>query len=160
MSLTTETNIEIDTTELASGDAEEAMRSSGELGRVLKRSTPTKAVLRVESAKDGATFNIPTSSLPIIAQLLEELAKGNAVSVSSTEEEVSTQIAADYLNVSRPFLIRLLDEGRIPHRKVGNRRRVLRSDLETYKQISDTRRRIAADLLTKEAQELGLYDDA
>jgi excisionase family DNA binding protein len=101
---------------------------------------------------------IPDFVLSLLQTILAETAKGNAVTVMPVGAEVTTQQAAEFLNVSRPHVIKLIKEGKLPHRMVGSRRKVLFDDLKRFKQVDDAERRKVADSLTAEAQALGLYD--
>jgi len=105
------------------------------------------------------TVQIPASALRLLLSVLSEMARGNAVSLIPLHAEMSTQEAADILNVSRPYVVGLLEKGAIPFRKVGVQRRVLFSDLMDYKARCDSDRRMALDALARQAQDLRLgYD--
>jgi excisionase family DNA binding protein len=88
--------------------------------------------------------------------LLTELAKGNAVTLMPHHAELTTQEAADLLNVSRPYLVGLLDSGQLPHHKVGTHRRVRFSDLMTFKRRRDAESELALRELTALSQDLKL----
>ncbi len=75
-----------------------------------------------------------------------------------TDEEMTTQEFADLLNVSRPYVVSLLETGKIPFRKVGTKRRVLRSEAFRYQQVEDESRYAAVRELTELSEELGLYE--
>jgi excisionase family DNA binding protein len=99
---------------------------------------------------------LPASAVEGLFQLLRLIAAGNAVTIIPIHAELTTQQAADLLGVSRPFLIKQIEEGKLPCRKVGTHRRVLHKDLVQYKQRADAERLRALQELSDEAQRLGL----
>jgi excisionase family DNA binding protein len=117
---------------------------------------PQVIEIRVESEEGEQPIVVPRSAVVLLARVLAHMANGQAVSVVPTHAELTTQQAADLLNVSRPFLIGLLEAGEIEYRKVGSHRRVKASALLEYRRQDDARRREAADALSAETQELGL----
>ena len=102
------------------------------------------------------TVAIPVVAFRLLADILTEMAQGNAVTLMSVHAELTTQQAAELLNVSRPFLIRLIEEGKIPFRKVGTHRRIRFDDLMGYKQNVDRDRLKALEELAAEAQKHGM----
>ena len=110
------------------------------------------------TVEDGerAPLTLPREAVELLAALLAHLGAGRAVSVVPSDAELTTQQAADMLNVSRPFLIGLLDAEEIEYRTVGTHRRIKASSLMEYKRRDDQRRREAADELTELGQEMGL----
>ncbi|QES50329.1 DNA-binding protein [Streptomyces venezuelae] len=101
-------------------------------------------------------LTLPREAVELLAGLLAHLGAGRGVSVVPADAELTTQQAADMLNVSRPFLVGLLNAGEIEYRHVGTHRRIKASSLMEYKQQDDLRRRTAADELTELGQEMGM----
>ena len=100
----------------------------------------------------GETFEVPVEVLDVLVRVLAQTAAGDAVAVSTVKAELTTQQAADLLNVSRPYLVKLLDQRRIPFRRVGNRRRLLLSDVVAFKHFDEAERRAITAELTAEGQ--------
>ncbi len=94
--------------------------------------------------------------MSLLAYILTQAADGRGVSVIPSHAELTTQQAADMLNVSRPFLIGLLESGKIPYRMVGKHRRITAEALVEYKRRDDQKRRAAADELSALGQDLGI----
>lgn len=96
---------------------------------------------------------LPGHVLQLLLDVLAEISKGNAINLIPVHQEVSTQQAAEILNVSRPYLVGLLEKNEIPFRKVGSHRRVLLTDLLDYKEREDQKRVAALDELAALSQE-------
>lgn len=107
----------------------------------------------------GETHELPHSIYEVLLSVIHEMARGNAIKVMPVHAELTTQEAANLLNVSRPFLVRLLEKGEIDYRKVGTHRRVRLEDLLVYRDQRDSERRRLLDEIASESQELGLYDE-
>ena len=110
----------------------------------------------LDGRPEPETFSVPTSAMRLFLHLLTEMAQGNAVTLIPTHAELTTQQAADLLNVSRPYMVKLLDEQKLPCRTVGKYRRVRFDDLMAYRQKDDDARSAILDQLTAQAQELGM----
>jgi len=138
-------------------DTQLAQESSRRLTQFL--ATKSRKRLRVHIAPDDEpeeAISIPASAFRLLNDILREMAKGNAVTLIPVHAELTTQQAADLLNVSRPFLVEQLEKGVISFRKVGTHRRILFKDLMNYKETMDRNRLDALDELTAQAQELGM----
>ena len=107
----------------------------------------------------GEAIELPMPVIRVLRQAARAMAEGQMVTVVPVQKQLTTQQAADLLNVSRPYLIRLLEEGKIPFEKVGSHRRVRADDLLAYKRRRDAERESALDELTRMSQALGMYDD-
>lgn len=107
----------------------------------------------------GRRLELPASVFRVLVDVVRALARGQSVAVLHYDEELTTQQAADLLQVSRPYLIRLLEEGKIPYHMVGTHRRVYLRDLLAYKALRDRRRGEALRELRRASEALGLYDE-
>src|SRR6478735_2405327 len=128
-------------------DAELAREAS----QALASTQPTELKVRLD---DGKELVLPKAATRLIHHLLTEMALGNAVTRIPVHAELTTQEAADFLNVSRPHLIRLLHEGKIPFHMAGTHRRIRFEDLATFKAATEEERRKTMEELAQQAQEL------
>ena len=139
----------------SAADAKVAQESSRKLAKALG-SKKKKLHLSIQSGSGPEeTVAVPQVAFQLLADMLAEMARGNAVTMIPVHAELTTQQAADLLNVSRPYLIDLIEKGQIPHRKVGTHRRVLFEDLTAYKQKTDAARLKALEELAALDQKLG-----
>ena len=137
----------------SASDAEQARNSSRLLAAIVGKGDAARLVLHGDHEEP---LSIPVSALRMLVEILSQMAQGNAVSIVPYHAELTTQEAADFLNVSRPFLVRLLETGQMPFRKVGTHRRVAFSELLKYRERTMAETRQAAAELTALSQELGL----
>lgn len=107
---------------------------------------------------DGTTVHLPKAALDGLIEILDAVAHGEDATVVRTPREVTTQQAATVLNVSRPTIVRLIDDGTLPARMVGSHRRIRLTDLLAYRDRVVAERRAVLDEMTRDAEDLGLYD--
>ncbi len=135
-------------------EAQQAQEALRLLSSVKQRGPRSLQV--VKSKNENVAVTVPKEAFDLFLEILGHLANGTAVSIVPVHAELTTQQAADMLNVSRPFLVKLLETGGIPHRKVGAHRRILMADILAYKQADDEKRNAVLDELAAEAQKHGL----
>lgn len=102
---------------------------------------------------------VPEAVFHVLERVVEVMARGDSITVVPVGREVTTQQAADLLNVSRQYLVRLLDEERIPFRRTGRHRRVLIQDVLRFKERRDSKRRDDLRELSRLTEEIGGYDE-
>ena len=127
-----------------------------ETSRVLASHLQDADPVQLRIPEDETTLALPASAVRLLVNILEEMARGNAVTIIPVHAELTTQQAADMLNISRPSLIQLLEEKKLEYRRVGTHRRVGYEGLLKYKRQQETaRRRVLAELAAYD-QELGI----
>lgn len=119
---------------------------------VAERQTPTLQIS--EKGNRSASIEVPASALRLFVDILAEMAEGNSVGLLPIHAEMTTQEAAELLNVSRPFLVQMLEDGKIPFRKVGSKRRILAKDVIAFKKKNEKQRLKALEKLADQAQDL------
>jgi excisionase family DNA binding protein len=143
-------------TEPAVPSAEEAILAQ-KVSRALEQQARASTLrLQISGAEEDLAFDLPPMATDLLMEILKQMAEGNAVSLVPMQPEVTTQQAADLLNVSRPYLVGLIDKGDLPYRMVGNQRRLPLGDVLAYRRENQAKRRDALRELVAVSQELGL----
>jgi excisionase family DNA binding protein len=137
-------------------EVQAAMQGQRALAAYLATQFETQHIQIFDDKNQAHQVELPTSALRLLVDILAELAEGNAVKVVPVHAELTTQEAADLLNVSRPHLIKLLEDGMLPFHKTGKHRRVRFADLMRFKSRRDRDSELAMEALAKQAQELAL----
>lgn len=133
-------------------EAQTALRELAPLGTRAKRGD----AVRLKTETGEHTVVVPFQAFELFLEVLGQMANGNAVTIVPVHAELTTQQAADLLNVSRPHLVKLLESGAIPFRHVGAHRRIGARDLFSYKREEQTRQAELMAELAAEGQKLGL----
>jgi len=137
-------------------DARQAKESLQRISDILTSGMSDLSIRIQNDEQSGADIILPASMLNLLKDILSEMAQGHAVALLPVQAQLTTQQAADLLHVSRPYLIRLLENSKIPFRLVGQHRRIRFDDLLAYQRKDDEDRRRVADELTADAQEMGM----
>ena len=134
-------------------DKAQAAESIRRLSRHVRK--PHKLTLQVKGQRGpDAELVLSAGAVKLLGTILTEIARGNSVAAVVVQAELTSQQAADLLNVSRPYLIKLLDQGKIPHHKSGSHRRIALKDVLDYKRTADQRREAVLAELAELGQEL------
>ena len=134
-------------------DTSLAVLSSRVLATQIK-STKNPSIQILIEGQPQESVTLPTTALRLLVEILVQMAEGNAVSIIPIRAELTTQEAAELLNVSRPHMVSLVESGEIPYRKVGSHRRILAKDVLAYKaRIDEARLKTLAEL-SEQAQKL------
>jgi excisionase family DNA binding protein len=141
----TEAEIELPTDAVAE-EARQALRPLSELVRQRKFD---RVLVRAQRDRETVEVKVPRAAYSLLLEVLAQLSSGNAVTIVPIRSELTTQEAADLLNVSRPHVVHLLEAGMIPFRRVGTHRRVRAADVLDYKRQDDEARRESGRKLTE-----------
>lgn len=133
-----------------------AVASQRALAAYLSTQFETQRIQIFDERNQAHQFELPTSALRLLVDILSELADGNAVKVVPIHAELTTQEAADMLNVSRPHLVKLLESGALPFHKAGKHRRIRFADLMAFKAGRGRSSAEAMEELAMQAQQLRL----
>ena len=134
---------------------EKEQESIAQLAQILSRESVQPKLV----TSNGEEILLPESVCNILRQAVQAITSDQAVSIVRYNRELTTQQAANILNVSRPFLVKLLDEGAIPYIKVGSHRRIQLKDLIIYKEQRKVQRRQLLKQLIEMTEEAGLYEE-
>jgi excisionase family DNA binding protein len=102
------------------------------------------------------TVELPTGAMTMLVEILGELAADNTVQIVPAQAELTTQEAANILNVSRPHMVKMLEEGLLPFHKIGRHRSILFADLMTYISEREHESLDVIQALADQAQDLGM----
>ena len=112
--------------------------------------------VKIKIQETGEFITIPKKAVDLLFNIINSMAEGKSISIVPSDSEITTQQAADMLNMSRPHIVKLLEDGVIPFKKVGSHRRILLEDLIEYDRKLKEQRNASLKNLAEQAQDLGL----
>jgi len=142
---------------ITKSDQKIALSSIEKLSKSGEKATKNKSnIIKLKIQGTEGLITIPLKALKLLTTILTNMADGKSIALMPTDEEISTQQAAEILNVSRPHVIKLLEKGDIPYKKVGSHRRILLQDILEYESKFKKKRRKQLNKLAADAQKLNL----
>ena len=133
-----------------------ASESYNALAASLKQLRSENPEIEIEETKEK--IRIPLKALKLMADILKEISKGNPISIVPIATEMTTQAAAEFLGCSRPYVVKMLEENKMPYTKVGKHRRIKFEDVAEYKRKMKSRQKSHIQRLMELDEESGLYD--
>lgn len=133
-----------------------AIKSYSALAEVIKHLKTEEPEIEIEETNEH--IKIPMKALKLLSEILEAMSKGQPISIVPIAAEITTQKAAEILGCSRPYLVKLLEEGKIPFTKIGRHRRIKMEDVLTYKENKKQEQKQRLIEMMQNDEALGLYD--
>ena len=138
------------------GDQRIAKTSVNKLRKASQKLGRSGKSIEITLQDNHESLRLPRKAIALLCTIISNMAAGKSMALILSDTTVGTQEAADYLEISRPYVVRLLEQGEIPFSKVGTHRRIKVSDLVAYQKKMTTTRRKQLNFLAKQAQELNL----
>jgi excisionase family DNA binding protein len=132
------------------------LQTASEALHTLDRHPQGQLSLQLSDASGQAEIRIPPELFTLLKEALDQLVSGNGVQLLPLQTELTTQQAAELLQLSRPHLVRLLEQGKLPYHRVGSHHRVKLVDVLAFREARSVRRAGALNALAQESQDLGL----
>ena len=137
-------------------DQKLAITSYSALAAVLEQLNAANTEIEIDATREK--IKVPLSALKLLSDILKTMAEGKLVSIVPVSTELTTQAAAEMLGCSRPYLVKLLEEGKIAFTKVGKHRRIKFDDIMRYKKLMKEQQKKYIIEIMNDDEETGLYD--
>ncbi len=132
------------------------LQDATEAVRTLEEHPQGQVHLHLSGSGGQADVALPPQLMPLLRAALDHLASGNGIQLLPLQPDLTTKEAADLLQISRPHLMRLVDQGKLPYHMVGTHHRLKLADVLGFKEVRDSKRASALNALAQESQAMGL----